>query len=326
MAKNLSAFTPGMGQSTEMVDKCEFLFTVSKNPSEVRTHNYGNGCGAMCWQSNHSYKGDVDVTIFGSGGASGGICCCMIGTPAASGAYAKFKTTPVKGFGNEMRWSQSAGGCCRPGSAGGSSCNMWIFDPARSTGCITFGAGFCACTLCNAPQANLCHEVCYEGSLTRDTSNPFGVDGQGFFDCRNCFTQAGAIPASEFWLDSGTTMFPKVLGFITSTECNTTGGGCVCKVTQFKNVPTAANGKKEHFMSVSYGGENCVGGSINSCWQEHWFGACGSAAAAQYQSVCVAGTGGSSGSANGGNCYCGGPEMGGGFVSFMYQLNTEIEG
>ena len=326
MAKNISTFIPGFSPSSEMVDKCEFLFTVSKNPGDVRTHNYGHGCGRMCWQSNHCYKGDVDVKIFGSGGSAGGVCCCMLGTPGASGAYASFKVTPVYGEDNTFCWSQSAGGCCRPAFAGESSCNIWFKDPARSAGCVVIGAGFCACGHCNAPQANLCHEVCYQTPFCRDyTGSPTG--GQGRFDCRECFTQAGTINASEFWVDSGVTMFPKVLGFIATSECNNgSGGGQVCKVVQFKNVPTVADGKKEHYMSMSFGGENCVGGSLNSCWQSHWFGACGSGDAAQYGSVCTYGTGGTGASANGGNCYCGGPEMGGGMVSFMYQLNTEIEG
>ena len=327
MAKNIADFSPGMSGPSEMIDKCEFLWTSSHNPGDSRGTNYGNGCARMCWQENHSYAGDVDIKIFGAGGSTGGSCCCMLGTPASSGAYAFFKVSPVYGKDNAFCWHQYAGGCCRPQSAGEDSCRIWVKDPKRSAGCIILMGGHCACSVCNTPMQGCCFHVCYQSDKCRDQTTPTN-SANGRYTCKGCFEQAGAIPASQFWLDSEVTMFPSVNGFITTSKCNNNnGGGQVCKIIQFKNAPAVANGKKEHYMSQSFGGENCLGGWLSSCWACTWFGSHGShGPPSNYNSVCVAGVGGNAASANGGNCYCGGGDGGGIFVSFYYTLNSEITG
>lgn len=324
MAKNLTDFIPGMSNPSEMIDKCEFLWTATHNPGDNRAHNYGNGCHRMCWQSNHSYQGSVSVKIFGAGGATGGACCCSLSTPGASGTYAFFDVTPVQGEDNAFCWHQYIGGCCVPGFTSGSGCYIWFKDPARSAGCINFSPGWCAPSLCSAPQADGCWCVCYQSGRCRDDLTPF--NGVPAYDCRNCFEQAGTIASSEFWLDSEVTMFPKVHGFIATSECGNTGGSNVCTIVQFKNFPAVANGKKEHFYSQSFGGENCYGGWLSECQTCYWFGSRNGDASSNYASVCTAGIGGTGASSNGGNCYCGGPDHGGIFVSFMYTLNSEIEG
>lgn len=327
MAKNLSTFSPGMSASTEMLDYCEYIFKASGGPSDDRSADYGLGCGTWCYQSDHSYAGNIVVKQFGSGGGTGGACCCMNGVPASSGAYAIYEVSPKTGC--HLCWMVTLGGCCVPGaSASPGECYQWVKDDQQdANGRIFFAVGHCACTICNGPACNRCYCVCYQDNQVDEytcTGGKYSTNSHPRYVCRQCFVNDGG---TNHWLDSDTHIFPARAGFISTGKCNSGGGGNVCKVTQFSNMPAYAAGKREYYMSQSFGGENCYGGWLTGCQACFWWGSSARQLnQSKCHSLCGAGAPGISPSANGGNCYCGGNGQGGTAISLMYRLNSEPTG
>lgn len=320
MAKNIKDFIPGFSGKNEQITKKEFIWVSMKAPGQSRSGAYGNICGRFCYQSNYDYAGGIDVNFFGASSSTGGANCCTLAGPAGSGTYAKFSVSPYTPADAQdtLCWHTHMGGCCTPGQTSSGGCYSWFKDPSKSAGCILFWPGWCSCGECNAPQKNCCWTVCYQSGQCREQSIQFA--NTSAYDCRNCFTQAGTIPAAEFWLDSEVTMFPKVHGFVSTSECGNTGGSNVCSITQFSNWPAVADGKKEHYHSQSYMGENCAGGPLSVYATRYWYGACNGTNG--ISSICTAGMGSYGASSQSSNCYCGGPDQGGIFVSLYYKLNS----
>lgn len=327
MAKNISSFSPGMSSSSEMLDYCEFIFRTTMGPGDTRSHDYGNGCGVYCYQTNHAYAGEVLVRMFGSGGGTGGACCCMTGSPAGSGPYAIFNATPKTGC--RLCWHVSSGGCCVASNTGNpSECYQWIKDEQKdASGRIFLPGGYCSCTICNGPACERNWHVCYQANLESTEYECTGgkhVDGDWpRYHCRSCFVNDGG---TNVWLDSDINLFPSRMGFTATGKCNNTGGS-ICRSVQFSNMPAYAAGKREYFMSQSMSGENCYGGWLTSCQACFWWG---SPMREQNQknqhSLCGSGAPGIAPTANGGNCYCGGNGQAGTAISIYYKLSSAITG
>ena len=327
MAKNLSTFSPGMGAPSEMLDYCEYIYSSSGAPGDSRATDYGLGCGVYCFQTDHSYSGNVRVRFSGSGGSAPGACCCMISTPGGSGSYAIFEATPTTG--QMLCWHVTPGGCCRPSHTSSmDECYQWIKDDQQdNNGRIFLATGMCSCGECSAPTCERNWHVCYEGRHCDEYTCTGGMHGSGShprYVCRNCFIADGG---TNHWLDSDTEIYPSRLGFIATGKCSTTGSS-VCKVVQFSNMPSYAMGKREYYMSMSFSGENCYGAWLGGCFGCHWWGAFSHqvASSKNIMSMCAQGSPGLGASANGGNCYCGGSGQAGTTVSIYYRLNSAPTG
>ena len=327
MAKNISSFSPGMASGSEMLDYCEYILRSSGGPGDDRSNDYGLGCASWCYQTDHNYAGSVLVRMISSGGGTGGVCCCMNGVPGASAPYAFFSVNPKTGC--HLCWKINSGGCCVPSNTGSpGECYHWVKDDQQdATGRIFLPPGQCSCSVCNGPACNRCYCVCYQDNQVDEYTCTGGKHSSNSFPryvCKNCFVADGG---SNHWLDSDTHINPSRVGFISTGKCCNGGGGAVCKVVMFGNMPAYAAGKREYYMSMSYGGENCYGGWLTACQACFWWGASTRQGGdAKCSSMCAAGSPGIGASANGGNCYCGGNGMAGLAVSLYYRLGSEPTG
>jgi hypothetical protein len=340
MAKNITQFIPGFSSSSEMIDKCEFLWIAASMNDNRSGNDYGSICGRWCWQTNHKYKGDVEITARFSSGAVGATCCCQYGGAGFSGTVLNYNAKPVNSAvacdHAELCWRIPYGGCCRPDFAGsGENCTGWFkdtnaFGNAGDDYKYCSPSPYCMCTVCNdmLDSCTRCNTVQYNTNMCYDmTTCANAPSGNMYHRCRELYVTAG-INLADFPFDSDTNIKPGKPGFRAYAQ-ESYHGSAMCTATSWAEFPAMRGGNKEHFIGMQAGGQDCYGSWVQDCMECVWFGRgqTGGGAANQYSNICLWGRAPYAGSAASGNtCFCGSMEHGGKGLHMYYTLTEEITG
>jgi hypothetical protein len=176
---------------------------------------------------------------------------------------------------------------------------------------------------------------CYSGGfpvVVHNTGMPYGATGcagQAVDMYMNCFKQYAdeGFTKSTYPFDSDTHIKPGRPGFRAYGYGTVYTGAQICYATTYMEFPAMRGNNKEHYIGSQMQGENCYGGWLQECMECAWFGMSTTVGATTpFQNVCTAGRSAHPATANGGNCYCSGPENGGKFLHMYYSLTEEITG
>lgn len=239
------------------------------------SHNRDQCKHEFCWTPEPDVS-KIQIQMWGAGGGGAGVCCCSWGFSGGSGAYAELSEINVASCKTEYRICIGPPSCCSPAqTCGYRGCKSWIEGGyLRKADGTTCAGNFCA-----------------EGG-------PSGCSMCFMFNCFNCGIyldpRYNNCCACYFDADIG---HPGRLGGV-ATFCTNTNA---CWYKHYTPIPGGLETCKERWDLTRFCAYNMPGG-FDGCriGQGYIMGSGGS-----HQST--PGKGGISGSALGGNCYCGGP-------------------
>jgi hypothetical protein len=315
MAKNLSTFQPGSGRpSPEGVNAwCQITFVTGNGCHSAgpgpRIPNYGGSQSQWCVPEG------VTKAVFyirGVGGNTGGICCCMTGSPGNSGASAILEPTMTPG--DVWQFCMPAGTCCTADGGGSLECGLCIFNKTVNgdNGCnyLYLAGPSCTCATCN--WSTCCNgegETRFDAASPNTTAKEWtskkNIDNTSRYTCYNCMKFAGTshTALTDGGLDSDRNHFHSRPGF-SITPCDNAGAiAAACAITFAMPIQQFAT-KQSHYIAAAGNFTDNVTGAGASCSMLTVFNR-GSNSYGRSGGICSGGHGGIQGRSSGGNCYCG---------------------
>lgn len=265
------------GMSRNKFYNCQVSFATTCGIS----HNRDQCKHEFCWTPEPDVN-KIKIQMWGGGGGAAGVCCCQWGFSGGGGAYAELSEIDISNCKTEYRICIGLPSCCSPVfSCGYRGCKTYINNGyLKKADGVTDATNFCA-----------------EGGVV-------GCSLCFMFNCIGCGTcldpRYDCCCACHYDADVG---FPGKLGGI-ATHCSNNNA---CWYKHYTTLPAYLETCGYRYDMNRFCAYNMPGG-WDGCRAGYGYlpGGGGS-----HQSV--PGKGGISGSALGGNCYCGGPG-GPGFV------------
>lgn len=318
MAKNISEFIPGFsgvqeGYATKEVIFKGFTTAGATNVEHGCTGATNYGASAFVFCCDQPIKVH-ELYIQSSSGESGGVCCCMVGDPAGSGAWIKRTDQPMS-TSNCWIFCTHSGGCCQAGNSGRWGCHTYWVD-ATENRCVNIRGGHCGVTVCNTSAGNLAaNEVCHiQTWLGWDWTCKRGNLDE-YIACKNCHEQDGARSWNSLGLDSDVNMFKSYYGYIVTNCCGGTGAN-YCGARQFAYMPGHKCVTGRHYVDVGVidtDGPGWIATNAFNCLANGTF--------SSYTSLCTTGISGNGGSRQNGNTCCQGNPGHSGVVTIKW---TEV--
>ena len=243
----------------------------------------------FCWTPEPDIN-FLRIEMWGGGGGGAGVCCCMWGFGAGAGAYSRLDCIDIRTCKTEYRICIAPPACCSPNrDCGYRGCKTYINNGyLRKADGTTAAPNFCAEG--GQPGDAKCFMFeCLDGQCTEGTSGCGTFMDPRYDSCCAC------------WFD-GDFGFPGKLGGI-QTQCKDNNS---CWYKHLNTIPGMLDECGYRYDFIRFCAYNHHGSFAGCATGRGLIGAGDSHHAAP-------GKGGSSASALGGNCYCGGPG-GPGFV------------
>tara|TARA_B110000046_G_scaffold104855_1_gene112207 strand:+ start:7950 stop:8939 length:990 start_codon:yes stop_codon:yes gene_type:complete len=316
MAKNLTIFQPGSGRpSPEGVNEwCQITFTNGNGCHQYgpgpRIPNYSGSQATWCVPEGVT---KAEFFVRGVGGGTGGICCCMKGSPGNSGRAVIM--CPTMTAGDVWQFCMPAGTCCHEASNGQPECALCIYNKTVNgdAGCeyLYLSGPSCAQSFCNW---GTCCTV--DGETRFDTAcgaftcanawdSKKNFDNTTRYTCKNCMKYSGTTHTAltDAGLDSDRNLFRSRRGFAIMPCSNAGAIAASCGIQHVIPIQQFQTAKSHYVAMPQMMTPNYTGAGANCNFLKFW--TAGANDYGQSGAMCAGGHGGVSGSAEGGNCYCG---------------------
>ena len=316
MAKNLTIFQPGSGRpSPEGVNEwCQITFTNGNGCHQYgpgpRIPNYSGSQATWCVPEGVT---KAEFFVRGVGGGTGGICCCMKGSPGNSGRAVIM--CPTMTAGDVWQFCMPAGTCCHEASNGQPECALCIYNKTVNgdAGCeyLYLSGPSCAqafCnwgTCCNVNGETRFDTACGAFTCANAWDSKKNFDNTTRYTCKNCMKYSGTTHTAltDAGLDSDRNLFRSRRGFAIMPCSNAGAIAASCGIQHVIPIQQFQTANSHYVAMPQMMTPNYTGAGANCNFLKFW--TAGANDYGQSGAMCAGGHGGVSGSAEGGNCYCG---------------------